>query len=414
MPDTPALAAAKIPWPLMLFSGFLAAAGLPLYVNLPHFAASLGMSLSTIGLLMVGLRVLDFVQDPALGLLIDRFRDQRRRMAGLAILGMAVGFAATFTLQPGLAGMTVALIVLFTAYSLASILFYAQGVAIAEASGGDHHYRLAGYREAGALAGIVIASAAPSLLIGVFGETAGYAVFGAALAVAGLVIWRQSLGLWQASPKAPPQFSPTAFLRAGGGRLLTLGLVNTLPVAITSSLFLFFVQDRLQLAAWSGAFLVLFFLTAGISAPLWSGLVARHGPVRVLVPSMGLAIAAFIGAAALPEGEILGFALICALSGLTLGADMVILPALFASTLAVAQIPAGAGFGLWAFTNKLALALAAATVLPLLGAAGYVPGGANSAQALSALNLCYAILPCILKLLAIALVIRLPQEGFAS
>ena len=131
----------------MLFSGFLAAAGLPLYVNLPHFAASLGMSLSTIGLLMIGLRVLDFVQDPALGLLIDRCRDQRRRRAGLAILGMAVGFAATFTLQPGLAGMTVALIVLFTAYSLASILFYAQGVAIAEASGGDHHYRLAGYRE---------------------------------------------------------------------------------------------------------------------------------------------------------------------------------------------------------------------------------------------------------------------------
>ena len=411
MPDTAALATAKIPWPLMLFSGFLAAAGLPLYVNLPHFAASLGMSLSGIGLLLIGLRVLDFVQDPILGLLIDRFRDQRRKIAGLAILGMSVGFAATFTLQPGLAGMTLALILLFTAYSLASILFYAQGVAIAETGGAGAHFRLAGYREAGALAGILIASAAPSLLIGFLGEKAGYAVFGAALAVAGLLIWRLSLGLWLASPKAPPRFSPADFLRAGGGRLLTLGLVNTLPGAITSSLFLFFVQDRLQLAAWSGMFLVLFFLTAGISAPFWSGLVARFGPVRVLVPSMGLAIVAFIGAAALPEGQIAGFALISALSGLTLGADMVILPALFASTLAAAQIPAGAGFGLWAFTNKLSLALAAATVLPLLGAAGYVPGGPNSAQALTALNLSYAILPCILKLLAIALVIRLPQEG---
>ena len=225
------------------------------------------------------------------------------------------------------------------------------------------------------------------------------------------LLFDAELGLWVASPKAPPRFSPADFLRAGGGRLLALGLVNTLPVAITSSLFLFFVQDRLHLAAWSGAFLVLFFLAAGISAPFWSGLVARHGPVRVLVPSMGLAIAAFVGAAALPEGQIAGFALICALSGLTLGADMVILPALFARTLAAAQIAAGAGFGLWAFTNKLALALAAATVLPLLGAVGYVPGGPNSAHALTALNLCYAILPCVLKLLAIALVIRLPQEG---
>ena len=185
MSDTAALATAKIPWPLMLFSGFLAAAGLPLYVNLPHVAASLGMSLSGIGLLLIGLRVLDFVQDPILGLLIDRFRDQRRKIAGLAILGMSVGFAATFTLQPGLAGMTLALILLFTAYSLASILFYAQGVAIAVTGGAGAHFRLAGYREAGALAGILIASAAPSLLIGFLGEKAGYAVFGAALAVAG-------------------------------------------------------------------------------------------------------------------------------------------------------------------------------------------------------------------------------------
>ena len=137
---------------------------------------------------------------------------------------------------------------------------------------------------------------------------------------------------------------------------------------------------------------------------------ARFGPVKVLVPGMSLSIVAFIGAAALPESQIAGFALISALSGLTLGADMVILPALYARTLARARLPAGAGFGLWAFTNKLALALAAAVVLPLLGAVDYVPGGPNTARALSALNLAYAILPCFLKVLAIALVIRLPQE----
>ena len=93
----------------------------PLYVNLPHFAASLGLSLSSIGLLLIGLRVLDFVQDPVLGLLIDRFRAQRRRVAAVAVFGMALGFAAVFTLQPGLAGMAAALVLLFTAYSLSLI-----------------------------------------------------------------------------------------------------------------------------------------------------------------------------------------------------------------------------------------------------------------------------------------------------
>lgn len=410
MPDTLALPAKGPPWPLMLFSGFLAAAGLPLYVHLPNFAASMGISLSSIGLMLIGLRVLDLVQDPVLGLLVDRFRDHRAGLAALAVLGMSAGFAGLFVLQPGLAGMVAALVVLFTAYSLASILFYAQGVAIAEASSDAEHYRLAGFREAGGLGGILVASAAPSLLIATLDAPVGYAAFGVLLALAGLLVWRSTSGLWAARSAAPVRFSPAAFLAAGGGRLLLLGLVNTLPVAITSSLFLFFVEDRLQLGAWSGAFLVLFFLTAGISAPIWSGLVDRVGPVRVLVPAMVLSIVVFIGAAALPAGEGLGFAAISALSGLTLGADMVILPALFSATLSRANLPAGAGFGLWGFTSKLALALAAAVLLPWLDQVGYVPGASNSADALWSLNFAYAIVPCFLKLLAIVLVTTLPSS----
>lgn len=409
MPETLALPAKGPPWKLMLFSGFLAAAGLPLYVHLPAFAASLGLSLSSIGLLLIAIRVLDLVQDPVLGILVDRFRDHRSKMAALAVLGMSAGFAALFVLQPGIGGMTTALVLLFTAYSLASILFYAQGVAIAEASSVDAHYRLAGFRETGGLAGILIASAAPALLIAAFDAPLGYAAFGACLALVGLAVWWSTSGLWTERSAAPVRFSLTAFLAAGGGRLLLLGLVNTLPVAITSSLFLFFVEDRLQLGAWSGAFLVLFFLTAGLSAPFWSALVNRVGPVRVLVPAMALSILAFIGAAALPAGEFLGFALISALSGLTLGADMVILPALFSATLSRANLPAGAGFGLWGFTSKLALALAAAVVLPYLDWVGYVPGTQATPEALWALNVAYAIVPCVLKLLAIALVTTLPS-----
>lgn len=410
MPDALALPAKGPPWPLMLFSGFLAAAGLPLYVHLPDFAAGLGMSLTGIGLMLIGLRVLDLVQDPLLGLLVDRFRDHRARLAALAVLGMSAGFAGLFVLQPGLAGMVAALVLLFTAYSLSSILFYAQGVAIAASGSVAEHYRLAGFRETGGLVGILIASAAPSLLITVLDARLGYAAFGATLAVTGVAVWWSSTSLWVTRSAAPVRFSAAAFLAAGGGRLLLLGLVNTLPVAITSSLFLFFVEDRLQLGAWSGAFLVLFFLTAGISAPFWSGLVDRVGPVRVLVPAMVLSIVVFIGAAALPAGEAIGFAVISALSGLTLGADMVILPALFSATLARANLPAGAGFGLWGFTSKLALALAAAVLLPYLDWAGYVPGANAPSDALWALNFSYAIVPCFLKLLAIVLVTTLPSS----
>jgi Na+/melibiose symporter-like transporter len=86
---------------------------------------------------------------------------------------------------------------------------------------------------------------------------------------------------------------------------------------------------------------------------------------------------------------------------------MAILPALFAATLARAGLPTGPAFGAWSFAGKASLAIAAAVALPLLERAGYDPGGANDAQALAALNMAYALLPCALKLPAMLLVARL-------
>lgn len=52
--------------------------------------------------------------------------------------------------------------------------------------------------------------------------------------------------------------------------------------------------------------------------------------------------------------------------------------------------------------RKLNLALAAALALPLLQALGYTPG-TRDAAGLAALSFTYALLPCVLKLMAVAL-----------
>ncbi|OZA15727.1 MAG: hypothetical protein B7Y02_03670 [Rhodobacterales bacterium 17-64-5] len=70
-------------------------------------------------------------------------------------------------------------------------------------------------------------------------------------------------------------------------------------------------------------------------------------------------------------------------------------------------MPAGTAFGVWSFAQKISLALAAALVLPALQAFGFAPGQPNSGAALHVLTLAYAVLPCALKLLALALVARL-------
>ncbi len=143
--------------------------------------------------------------------------------------------------------------------------------------------------------------------------------------------------------------------QAGALRLLLLALVNALPVAITSTLFLFFVEDKLQVQGMAGPFLILLFLCAGINVPAWAWLNHRIGLRSVPLIAMPLAVAGFVGAAFLDPGSVPAVAAVCVTSGATLGADMVIVPAMFSAALTQAGISASQAFGLWFFAGKLAL-----------------------------------------------------------
>lgn len=395
-----------------LFSLMLAAASLPLYIHLPRYAtAELGLSLGAVGTILIAIRVMDFVQDPALGWLVDRHPARLARFAAIGALGMGLGFLMLFSLPPMLTPATwlvLSLVVLFTCYSLAAILFYGQSTALAPTS--EALLKLATYREAGALTGVILAALAPVGLIAAFGSETGFSAYGIALALICALVFLRTRSLWSVPPKITENLTFADLHRSGASRLLGLALINALPVAMTSTLFLFFVEDRLGLTGQAGPFLVLFFLAAGLSVPLWSRLSRQSGIRPTLLIAMSLAIASFVWAALLTPGNALPFALICIGSGAALGADMVLLPVLFSSALDRAGLKAGQAFGLWFLAGKLALALAAALLLPALDAAGFQPGAANSANALQTLTIAYAVLPCLIKLAAITLVFRLPQE----
>ena len=110
----------------------------------------------------------------------------------------------------------------------------------------------------------------------------------------------------------------------------------------------------------------------------------------------------FLFAAILGSGDIAGFVLVCALSGVGLGADLALPSALLAGVIQSSGDQGraeGAYFGWWNFVTKLNLALAAGLALPILGFLGYVPGTRN-AEALQVLTWAYCLLPCSLKLFA--------------
>ena len=395
-----------------LYAVMLAATGLPLYIHLPQFAAiNLGIGLGAIGVILLVIRLIDLVQDPLIGWAIDRWPGAQMGFAMAAAAGMAIGFPLLFALTPGpyvVVQLAAILLLLFAAYSLGSILLYGRSATLAERPEPEALLTLAAWREGGMLVGVILAALAPAVFAGLGAPGQGYPAFGMFLGVVAVGAAALSYPMWRRVPVLGQSMSLDGLGKAGALRLLALALVNSLPVAITSTLFLFFVEDRLVLPGWAGPLLTLFFVSAGVSIPLWTRVSQRIGARSTLLLSMPLAITGFVGAAFLGPGDLVGFAVICVASGAALGADTMLLPAMFSVALTRAGLKASLAFGIWDFAGKLGLALAAFVVMPLLQWNGFVPGQVNSAAALGTLTLAYAVIPCILKLGALALVMTLP------
>ncbi len=382
-----------------VFAALLAAAGLPIYIHAPKFYVDeYGVSLAAMGAILFGLRLLDVVQDPLLGYAAGALRKWRGICVAGTVAVMAICMICLFAIVPPVAPMlwfAVMLAGVFSAFSFLTIIFYAQGVQAAPRLGWNGYLRLARWRETGALLGVCAAAVAPVALGGFDWFAVSFAVF----AVLAVVLMR---GQWQAS--AQPENGIAPVLRDPvARRLLLIALVNAAPVAVTSTLFLFFVESRLGAPTLAGPFLLLFFLSAAAAAPVWGYLAAAHGARRILIVAMCLSIIAFGFAITLQTGDVWAFGLICLASGAATGADMTLLPALFAQRMEDVAPGASGAFGLWSFVSKFTLAMAALVVLPLLEVAGFVPGDTNDPGALLALSLSYGLLPCLLKLLAIGL-----------
>ncbi|WP_170785302.1 MFS transporter [Ruegeria lacuscaerulensis] len=400
-----------------LYALMLAAAGIPLYIHLPRFAAvNLGIGLGVIGTVLLLIRLIDLVQDPLIGWAIDRWPGAQLAYAAAAALGLAIGFPLLFGLPEGasIPKLVTVLILLFSAYSLGTILLYGRSATLAKRADAQELMTLAAWREGGQLTGVILAAIAPAVFVALGAGAQGYPAFGLFLGVLALLTLAMTVPIWRRVPITGQGISLAGLGQAGALRLLVLALVNSLPVAITSTLFLFFVEDKLQLPGKAGPLLILFFLSAGVSVPLWARLSKRIGPKQALIIAMPLSIAGFIGAAMLSAGNLAGFAAICIASGAALGADMVVLPAMFSVVLTRAGLNASTAFGIWSFAGKLGLALAAFFTLPLLERSGFTPGQANTTEALKTLTLAYAVLPCILKLGAFGLVLTLPTEVSAK
>lgn len=399
----------------------LAFVALPLYVILPnHYASEFGVPLAALGAVLLAARLLDAVADPLIGRWADGLFARSSASAWMAVaiaaVVLALGFRALFF--PAVQGTAAllawcagALAVAYLAYSVISVIHQAWGARL----GGDEpqRARIVAWREGLALLGVLAASVLPSLA----GLSVTTLVFAALLLAGVAALYAAPRPDNERSAEAPVAMTlplATREFRA----LLAIYLVNGIASAVPATLVLFFIRDRLQAPAFEPLFLASYFAAGALSIPLWVRAVARFGLARCWLAGMVLAIAVFAWAALLGAGDVAAYTAVCIASGVALGADLTLPGALLAGVIQRAGHAGrgeGAYFGWWNFATKLNLALAAGLALPALQWFGYAPG-ARGDEALTALSLAYCVLPCALKLGAVALLYLLwirPSERLA-
>jgi Na+/melibiose symporter-like transporter len=399
----------------------LAVLTLPLYVIVPeYYSVVLGLPLAGIGAALLGVRIIDALSDPIAGYLADRTRARLgRRRIWVALALIPTAFACWQLFVPPAGASLTHLFLWGSLLSLAStavlVPYAAWGAELSQSYAG--RTRVAAFRESlvvlGTLCALVIAGVMRE------GGNSGPALLAIALLVAILL---PLLGLVAVLKVPEPADRSTTRVNFREGlrhiaanrpfmRLITAYFFNGLANGLPATLFLFYVGRKLEAEALQGPLLIGYFLCGVLGVPLWLRLAARFGKHRTWCFAMTLACLAFLPAVFLGPGQLPLFAIVCVLTGLALGADL-ILPAsqqadvIDVDTARSGEQRSGLYLALWGLSTKLALALAVGIAFPLLERAGFRADGGESG--LAVLGFLYAGLPVILKLVAIRLMWNFP------
>lgn len=415
-------------WPTLLAYG---APALPVYALLLvngffpfYYTETLGIGFGVAGTLVLVTRLWDMVTDPAIGILSDRTRRRPGRRKTWLLAGLPpvmAGTAGVFFAEPGMTPLVLGLLtmLLFLGWTMLALPLNAWSV---ELSGHYHERaRISAVREGFALAGTVAALALLVQAAGQGPEAVGIAFERLGLGL--LILFPLTVALaWRFVPDSPAPrrtgerhwrqdlsaLARNAPLRRLSGAFVLNGIANGLP----ATLFLYYVPAVLDMEAQTGLFILLYFGMGILGVPVWIRVERRLGKHRTWMLAMSVAALAFLPAAFLGPGDEIIYGVVVTLTGLCLGADFFLPPAIAADVVDQDRLYTGADraglfFAMLSMLYKLSWAVAGAAGLYALGLADFsrAAGAGNPSGALVTLAALYALVPAVFKLSAV-LVLR--------
>ncbi len=411
----------------------LAVIGIPIYVYIPKFYTdTIGIHISTVGFLLLFVRLFDAVTDPLIGYISDRTTTpygRRRPFMAAGAIGLALSMYFLFN-PPHSTGADAIfwfafwLVALFLFWTIVSIPYESLGPEITF----NHHERtsLFSWREGFLIAGTFLAAASPAIakwLLGATGNpvTERHTFFVISVLYAPLIviaIWFCVLQIKETIRKR--EEAPVDFFKGlsdvGRNRpfliLLTAYTISAFGSNLPATLILYYVQYVLQIDGAEG-FLMLYFITGIGFLPFWIAVSKRIGKKNAWLVSMAINTGSFAGVFFLGPGDALAYGILVFLSGIGFGAGLAIPASIQADVIDYDEMLSGERregryIGLWSISKKLAAALGVGIGLSLLGQAGYAPNVIQNETVIFMLRILYALVPCICNLVAGAITITYP------
>jgi GPH family glycoside/pentoside/hexuronide:cation symporter len=401
----------------LLSYGCLAAplsfAGIAIYINAPDFyATEYGISLGTLGLTLLALRFIDGVQDPIIGYLSDKYYNLTKVIMLCALILLSVSFFFLFKPLSSSYILWFAIMVFLstTAFSIVTINLNSIGGMWSKDK--NQKTTIAGYRETFGILGLLTAITLPSILQNHMEKTDAFAIVSLVLiamtAVTSLIFFPHVKKIVK-SKREQTTFKLPSKINSRTKRFYIIYALSMLASSIPAVLVLFFIRDRLGMESYTGLFLLTYFISGAIGIPIWQYLSKLYTKERSWLISMLLAVLVFFWACFLNEGDFIQYLIICLLSGISFGADLVLPHSILADHINDDDNEnyAKSYYGILNFLAKLCLALSSAIALPILEIQGFKPDAENSKTALITLSITYGAIPCFIKLFSIFLLWRM-------
>jgi len=392
---------------------FTSFAGIPLYIYAPeYYNANYGVSLSYLGLSLLALRAIDAVQDPLIGLLSDKYLRYRYTIILLASIILVISFSVLF--QPNISAAKIwffiAMLVATSSYSIVTINLNTYGGLWTQDK--KQQIKITTFRESFNLIGLLIAVSIPAILMSKMNSRNAFLIISIVLFIL-MCLAMISLKIWH---KRNPSYSNTKFYKFDIKFIKTLSaetryffkvyFVSMLASSMPSVLVIFFIKYRLDATNYTGLFLFLYFVSGAIGMIFWYYLSNKLGKEKAWACSMLIATMSFVWAFFLREGDLVQYAIICAISGIAFSADLSIPPSILADKMHKQHLEENATFlfGILAFLAKLSLGISSAIVMFILEKAGFQNSVKNENDTLLLLSFLYSILPCAIKLVSYAMI----------